>query len=130
MSKKYKYLMETKEDCKFNKFLNKTIIGASHNYYKSVLDMEKINVELVEEKLLVKEKNSQDLLEDTDNIGLKRAIESLTKNERLVISFVFDEKLDRKDIANLLKIHPNTVSIIKTRAIGKLKRIILGGQAK
>lgn len=50
MEKNYKYLLPTKEDRQFNKFLDITIIGTAYNYLnsnKEVMTMEEYKDDIV-----------------------------------------------------------------------------------
>lgn len=123
MGKDYKYKFDTKEDNQFNDFLNKTIIGTSYNYFNNWKE-DREYLRDFKDDIVVESSDEVSLLKETDNKYLKIALKSLTKNEWLVISFIFDEHLKAKEIAKRMKINSNTVYIIKNRALRKIGRKI------
>lgn len=123
MEKNYKYKFATKEDKQFNDFLNKTIIGTSYNFFNKWKEYRE-NTEEYKEDILIDCSEKVGLFQETENEFLSVALKSLTKNERLVISFIFDEHLKGEEISKRLKINPNTVYIIKKRALNKIEKII------
>ena len=122
MGKNYKYILATEKDRKFNKFLDMTIIGTAYNYFNENRDF--MNMEEYKDDIVVNCPAEVGLFDEVNNRELRIAMKSLTKNERLVISFVFEDKLKGKEIAKKMKINANTVYIIKKRAINKLEKLI------
>ena len=94
MEKNYKYEFTTKEESQFNDFLNKTILGTSYNYFNNC-KADKEYLREFNEDIVDESSDEVSLLNETDNQYLKIALKSLTKNERLVISFVFDESIKK-----------------------------------
>lgn len=74
--------------------------------------------------------NGKGLFDETEDELLSIALESLTQNERLVISFSFEEKLSGEEIAEKIKINKNSVYRMRKRTLGKLKKIIMEEQKK
>ena len=122
MEKDYKYVLPTKEDRQFNKFLDMTIIGTAYNYFNS--NKEVMAMEEYKDDIVVDRPVEMGLLDEVNNKELRIAMKSLTKNERSVISFVFEDELKGEEIAKKMDINPNTVYIIKKRAIKKLEKLI------
>ena len=122
MGKDYKYILATEKDRKFNKFLDMTIMGTAYNYFNN--NKELMNMEEYKDTIVVDCPAEVGLFEDVNNDGLRIAMKSLTKNERLVISFAFEDKLKGEEIARKMGINTNTVYIIKKRAIKKLEKLI------
>jgi len=123
MEKSYKYQYLTKEDRQFNLFLDRTIIGTAYNYFNENKRKEKDIVEY-QDDMVADCPNEVCLLNEVKNKKLRIAMKSLTKKERSVISFIFEDKLKGEEIARILKINQNTVYIIKKRAIKKLEKLI------
>lgn len=67
--------------------------------------------------------NEKGLFDETEDELLSIALESLTKNERLVISFSFEEKLSGEEIAEKIKINKNSVYRMRKRTLRKLKKL-------
>ncbi len=119
---------------KFDSYLNKTIILSSRSYFKkqihivnkekNIIDDENYSVFL--QKFIT---NDQDF-SDIDNVDLflqlKNTIQSLTAIEQSVIFLIFKEGLTQDKTAKILDIHSKSVSRIKIRAIGKLKKYLKG----
>ena len=122
MAKNYKYVLPTKEDRQFNKFLDMTIVGTAYNYFNSNKDI--MTMEEYKDDIVVDCPVETGLLDEVNNNELRIAMKSLTKNERSVISFVFEDELKGEEIAKKMDINPNTVYIIKKRAIKKLEKLI------
>lgn len=122
MERNYKYVLPTKEDRQFNKFLDMTIIGTAYNYFNS--NKEVMAMEEYKDDIVVDRPVEMGLLDEVNNKELRIAMKSLTKNERSVISFVFEDELKGEEIAKKMDINPNTVYIIKKRAIKKLEKLI------
>lgn len=79
----------------FNDFLNKTIIGTPYNFFNERKEQRKI-MEEYKNDIVLDCPNGKDLFDETEDELLSIALESLTKNERLVISFSFEEKIIRR----------------------------------
>lgn len=129
MGKNYKYKFATKEDNQFNDFLNKTIIGTSYNFFNEWKEQRE-TMEEYKDDIVVDCPNGKGLFDETEDELLSIALESLTKNERLVISFSFEEKLSGEEIAEKIKINKNSVYRMRKRTLGKLKKIIMEEQKK
>lgn len=123
MGKNYKYEISTKEGKKLNDFLNKTIIGTSYNFFNKLKRERKRTIELRED-MEQECQNEVGLLDETDNENLGNALKSLTKNERLVISFIFEKQIKADIIAAKIKVDSNSVYRIKKRALRKMRRIM------
>ncbi len=127
----YKYQFKTKEEAMFNSFLNKTIKGTASDFFKKKQKIESreesIKEELEDEYvtemldsvlLCLNGKNGEYVFE---NESLRKAMESLTENERSVVLFFFFKDLKPELISEKLNIIQNTVYIIRKRALKKLK---------
>lgn len=127
----YKYQFKTKEEAMFNSFLNKTIQGTASNFFKKKRKIESreesIQEDLEDESLtemldsVVLCLNAQEKEYVLENEILSKAIESLTKNERSVVLFLFFENLKPEEISKILNINQNTIYIIKKRTLNKLR---------
>lgn len=127
----YKYQFKTKEEAMFNSFLNKTIKGTASNFFikKHKIESKEKSIEedLEDESLtemldsVVLCLNAQEKEYIIKNEILSNAIESLTKNERSVVLFLFFKDLKPEEISKILNINQNTVYIIKKRTLNKLK---------
>lgn len=115
MGKNYKYRFATKEDKKFNDFLDKTIIGTSYNFFNEWKKYRE-HTEEYREDIAQDSSWEEGLIKDVKDSDLSIALESLTDNERLVISFCFDKDLKGKEIAEKANIELNSVYRIKRRA--------------
>lgn len=127
----YKYQFKTKEEAMFNSFLNKTIKGVASDFFKKKRKIES------KEKSIEEDIEDAGLTEMLDSVVLclnakekeyvlkneilSKAIESLTKNERSVILFLFFEDLKPKEISKILNINQNTIYIIKKKTLNKLR---------
>lgn len=127
----YKYQFNTKEEAMFNSFLNKTIKGTASNFFKKKRKIES------KEKSIEEDIEDESLTEMSDSVVLclnaqekeyvfksdilSKAIESLTKNERSVVLFLFFEDLKPEEISKILNINQNTIYIIKKRTLNKLR---------
>ncbi len=127
----YKYQFKTKEEAMFNSFLNKTIKGVASDFFKKKRKIES------KEKSIEEDIEDAGLTEMSDSVVLclnakekeyvlkneilSKAIESLTKNERSVILFLFFEDLKPKEISKILNINQNTIYIIKKKTLNKLR---------
>ena len=123
MGKNYKYKFATKEDNKFNDFLNKTIIGTAYNFFNR-RDENKLILEEYNDDIVVNCPEEVGLFEEINNEYLRIALKSLTKNERLVISFSFEEELSGEEIAKKINITLNSLYRMRKRTLKKLKTIM------
>lgn len=96
MEKNYKYVLPTKEDRQFNKFIDMIIIGTAYNYFNSNKEVKAI--EEYKDDIVVDRPVEMGLLDEVNNKELR--------------------------IAKKMDINPNTVYIIKKRAIKKLEKLI------
>lgn len=121
MVKNYKFT--TKEEREFKGFLNKTIIGTSYNFFNK----RKKYVErhdMYEDNIVVDSPKELGLFEEIYNEYLDKALKSLTEYERLVISFSYESNFKGTEIAEKLKITPNTLYKFRKRILEKLKKKI------
>ena len=123
MAKNYKYKFATKEDCQFNDFLNKTIIGTSYNYFNRRAES-KVIIEEYNDDIIGDSPNYEGLFGETKDECLKTALESLTVNERLVISFTFEKELSGKEIARRVNMTLNSMYRMRKRTLKKLKKMM------
>lgn len=123
MGRNYKYKFATKEDKKFNDFLNKTIIGTSYNFFNKWKEDREVLEEYTDD-IVVECPNSVGLFDDIKNERLKIALKSLTEEERLVISFSFDEELTGEEIAQKVNVTLNSLYRMRKRILKKLKEIM------
>lgn len=129
--------MESKNDYKeerFDSFLNKTIILSSRTYFKkqmNIANKERIIVDDEDYSAFLQNFMSMDnqfsSVSDIDtSLQLQNALQSLSAIEQAVIFLLFEEELTQSEAAEILEIYSKTVSKIKIRAIGKLKRYLKG----
>lgn len=118
---------------RFDSFLNKTIILSSKCYFKkqmrvinkerAIVDDQKFSAFLQEFIVL------NNVFSNVENrVQLNSALESLSAIEQSVIFLLFQEDLSLDDAAKILEICSKSVSRIKLRAIGKLKKYFKGDQ--
>ena len=124
--------MENKQNYaeeRFDSYLNKTIIYASKGYFKKQMK------HIEREKTILNDENYGDTLEKftmsntlNDNIETKleldKALSSLSAIEQAVIFLLFKEELSQDEAGKILEICSKSVSRIKLRAIGKLKKFL------
>lgn len=123
MEKNYKYILATEDDRRFNKFLDMTIRGSAYNYFnenKDLMEMEEYKDDNVGNNYV-----ELCLFNEMNNKALAIALESLTENERLVISFSFEEEMSGEEIAQRVNININSVYRMRKRVLKKLKKLIL-----
>lgn len=129
--------MESKNDYKeerFDSFLNKTIILSSRTYFKkqiNIVNKEKTIVDDINYSAFLKDFMNIDYkissIDDVDiSLQLNSALKSLSAIEQAVIFLLFYEELTQKEAAEILEIYSKTISKIKIRAIGKLKKFLKG----
>lgn len=129
--------MENKADYKeerFDSFLNKTIILSSRTYFKkqmNKMDKERIIMDDVDYASFLQGfadfNNSFSDMEKVENeLELNSALESLSVIEQAVIFLLFKKELTQEEAAGILEIYSKTVSKIKIRAIGKLRKYFEG----
>lgn len=128
---------------RFNSFVNKTIIGASKKYYAKELEKRRNELNILDddeldnkyEKYMI---NNEDILENQiaktafdfinfcENLDLFMALKSLSAIEQSVIFLLYYQDLSQQNIAKILNVDFRTISRIKIRAIGKLKKKLKG----
>lgn len=124
MGRNYKYKFATKEDKKFNDFLNKTIVGTSYNFFNRWKRHNERNKPYVEENIIIESPSELGVFEEKKYGYLNRALKSLTNKERLVIYFAFEKDLRGTEIADKLNLNVNTIYKMKKRTLKKLKKRI------
>lgn len=129
--------MESKNDYreeKFDSYLNKTIILSSRTYFKkqmNTINKERTIVDDVDYSALLQDfvnaNSSFYSFDDIDSkLELSSALSTLSVIEQAVIFLLFQEDLTQNEVAEILKIYSKTVSKIKNRAMGKLKKYLKG----
>ncbi len=129
--------MESKNDYreeKFDSYLNKTIILSSRTYFKkqmNTINKERTIVDDVDYSALLQDfvnaNSSFSSFDDIDSkLELSSALSTLSVIEQAVIFLLFQEDLTQNEVAEILKIYSKTVSKIKNRAMGKLKKYLKG----
>ena len=129
--------MESKNDYreeKFDSYLNKTIILSSRTYFKkqmNTINKERTIVDDVDYSALLQDfvnaNSSFSSFDDIDSkLELSSALSTLSVIEQAVIFLLFQEDLKQNEVAEILKIYSKTVSKIKNRAMGKLKKYLKG----
>jgi RNA polymerase sigma factor for flagellar operon FliA len=72
--------------------------------------------------------SEEDVLTDLERMELRAylvtAVETLTEQERLVISLYYYEELTLKEIGSIMHISESRVSQIHTKAVGKLRNLV------
>ena len=130
--------MESKNDYreeKFDSYLNKTIILSSRTYFKkqmNTINKERTIVDDVDYSALLQDfvnaNSSFSSFDDIDSkLELSSALSTLSVIEQAVIFLLFQEDLTQNEVAEILKIYSKTVSKIKNRAMGKLKKYLKEG---
>ena len=134
----YKDNFETIQEIKFNYFLNKTIVGASKDYYNKQQKISLREVLLIDnqdyEDYLKKYIKTEDTLYDAfdismldellDNRIVLNAVKSLTEVERLVIFLLVIQGYTLKEVSTMLNMYLESISRIKTRALRKLRNYL------
>ena len=129
--------MESKNDYreeKFDSYLNKTVILSSRTYFKkqmNTINKERTIVDDVDYSALLQDfvnaNSSFSSFDDIDSkLELSSALSTLSVIEQAVIFLLFQEDLTQNEVAEILKIYSKTVSKIKNRAMGKLKKYLKG----
>ena len=115
-------------EAKFNSFLNRTIIGASKNYYRKQKNYELKELQIIDDedyaeylKDYVKKDDDIPFGVFGDNIVLNTAYESLSGIERTVIFLCFHDAYKTNEIAKILNMREQSISRIKKRALEQLK---------
>lgn len=116
---------------RFDSFLNKTIIFSSKDFFRRQA------VNNRREQTIVNDENYATYLENLysnevnynveNNLQLHIALESLSDIEQSVIFLLFQQEFSQEEAAKILEICAKSVSRIKIRAIGKLKKYFEGG---
>ncbi len=130
---------------KFNNFLNKTILGASKDYYRKELEKKRKELKIldnqsVEENLqnylqysqsffeIQSAKNAIEFINLCEDLNLFLALKSLSAVEQTVIFLFYSKEFSNAEIANQLKMHPFSISRIRGRALNKLRKILKEGE--
>ena len=123
-------------ESQFKDFLNKTIIGASKDYYKEQMKYQLKELQIIDNedyeeylKPYISQEDegySRALNGFGNNYVLNCAIESLSVIERTAISLCFDEGYTTSEIAQIMRIREQSVSRIKRRALDKLEIFMKG----
>lgn len=130
----------TIQEIKFNYFLNKTIIGASKDYYNKQQKIALRELLLIDNqdysdylKEYVKVENTLDAPEDVsalyeliDSESMLNAVKSLTDIERLVIFLLVIQGYTVTEVSKMLDMYIESISRIKARALKKLKNYLEG----
>lgn len=129
--------MECKNDYKeerFDSFLNKTIILSSKMYFKKQMNIRNKEMSIIDDEnyscflqnFIVHNSTSFSFDNIDSSLKLNNAIQSLSAIEQAVIFLLFEEELSQDEAAKILEIWSKSVSRIKIRAIGKLKKYMKG----
>lgn len=131
---------------RFNSFVNKTIIGASKDYYRKELEKKRRELRLLDNQSLEEDfedylqysqsffeiqsaKNAIEFINLCENLSLFIALKSLSAIEQSVIFLQYSEELTNEETGKELNLHPISVSRIKNRALSKLKKILKEGDS-
>jgi len=132
------YMLQNLEglEAQFKDFLNKTIIGASKDYYKTQMKYQLKELQIIDNedyKEYLKpyvSKEDEGFSRVLDGFGnnyvLNCAIESLSVIERTAISLCFKERYTTSEIAQIMRVREQSVSRIKRRALDKLEMFMKG----
>lgn len=123
-------------EARFDSFLNRTIVGASMNYYNKQKKYEYRELQIIDNEdyeeylkpYLAEEDDGFSRVFDgfEDNYVLNCGVESLSINEKTVIFLYFKKHYSTSEIAQIMNIREQSVSRIKTRALDKLKMFMKG----
>lgn len=118
-------------EAKFDSFLNRTIIGASKNYYRKQMKYKQQELQLIDNedyeeylKEYVKQEDYVPLGVFGNNIILNNGFESLSTIEKTVIFLFFHDGYKTSEIASILDMREQSISRIKKRALNQLKNYI------
>jgi len=123
-------------EARFDSFLNRTIVGASMNYYNKQKKYEYREVQIIDNEdyeeylkpyLAEEDDGFSRVFEGfEDNYVLNCGVESLSINEKTVIFLYFKKHYSTSEIAQIMNVREQSVSRIKTRALDKLKMFMKG----
>ena len=127
--------LETLE-ARFDSFLNRTIAGASMNYYNKQRKYECRELQIIDNEdyeeylkpyLAEEDDGFSRVFEGfEDNYVLNCGVESLSDNEKTVIFLYFKKHYTTSEISKIMSIREQSVSRIKKRALDKLKMFMKG----
>jgi len=122
------------QEKRFDSFINKTIILSSKDYFRkqmnlsnkerTIMDDEDYSAFLQGVTMLNGSFSTLDNI--TNTLELNNAMKSLSAIEQAVIFLLFQEDLSQEEAGKILEICSKSVSRIKLRAIGKLKKYLKG----
>ena len=123
-------------EARFDSFLNRTIVGASMNYYNKQKKYEYRELQIIDNEdyeeylkpyLAEEDDGFSRVFEGFgDNYVLNCGVESLSINEKTVIFLYFKKNYSTSEIAQIMNVREQSVSRIKTRALDKLKMFMKG----
>lgn len=123
-------------EARFDSFLNRTIVGASMNYYNKQKKYEYRELQIIDNEdyeeylkpyLAEEDDGFSRVFEGFgDNYVLNCGVESLSINEKTVIFLYFKKHYSTSEIAQIMNVREQSVSRIKTRALDKLKMFMKG----
>lgn len=123
-------------EARFDSFLNRTIVGASMNYYNKQKKYEYRELQIIDNEdyeeylkpyLAEEDDGFSRVFEGfEDNYVLNCGVESLSMNEKTVIFLYFKKHYSTSEIAQIMNVREQSVSRIKTRALDKLKMFMKG----
>lgn len=123
-------------EARFDSFLNRTIVGASMNYYNKQKKYEYRELQIIDNEdyeeylkpyLAEEDDGFSRVFEGfEDNYVLNCGVESLSINEKTVIFLYFKKHYSTSEIAQIMNVREQSVSRIKTRALDKLKMFMKG----
>lgn len=123
-------------EARFDSFLNRTIVGASMNYYNKQRKYECRELQIIDNEdyeeylkpyLAEEDDGFSRVFEGfEDNYVLNCGVESLSDSEKTVIFLYFKKHYGTSEIAQIMNIREQSVSRIKKRALDKLKMFMKG----
>ena len=123
-------------EARFDSFLNRTIVGASMNYYNKQKKYEYRELQIIDNEdyeeylkpyLAEEDDGFSRVFEGFgDNYVLNCGVESLSINEKTVIFLYFKKHYSTSEIAQIMNVREQSVSRIKKRALDKLKMFMKG----
>lgn len=123
-------------EARFDSFLNRTIVGASMNYYNKQKKYEYRELQIIDNEdyeeylkpyLAEEDDGFSRVFEGFgDNYVLNCGVESLSDSEKTVIFLYFKKHYSTSEIAQIMNVREQSVSRIKTRALDKLKMFMKG----
>ena len=132
-----KQLSERKK--KFENLINKTIVLSWRRYFKEEYTKEQIDQKLIDDERYeqyieqiafqedkCKVSDTNDLIEQIDNINLLKALKSLSDIEMTVVFLLFEKQFTSSEASKILEFCSDSVTRIKRRAIRKLQDYMKG----